>query len=106
MAQKKSTTTGLFGARWAHVFEEDSAQGAVYRREDGGIPLSRRPRERLELRDNGSALLFRPGPDDRPIEQEGTWREENGTIVVRTREGELRIVERSADRLVVQTRAR
>jgi hypothetical protein len=106
MAQKSSTPDALFGTRWVHVYEQDSAQGAVYRREDDDVPLSRRPRERLELRADGSALLFAPGPDDRLVEQQATWREESGVVVVRTRDSELRIIDRSPDRLVVQTQSR
>ena len=37
----------------------------MYRPEDDDIPLSRRPRERLELRADGSAHVFGGGPDDR-----------------------------------------
>jgi hypothetical protein len=88
-----------------HVFEEDTAEGAVYRPEDGDIPLSRRPRERFELDSDGSARLFVQGPDDRYVEQKATWREEGGAMVIRARQGgtELRIVERSPTKLVVKT---
>jgi hypothetical protein len=88
-----------------HVFEEDTAEGAVYRPEDGDIPLSRRPRERFELDADGSARLFVQGPDDRYVEQKATWREEGGAMVIRARQGgtELRIVERSPTKLVVKT---
>lgn len=89
-----------------HVFEEDTAEGAVYRPEDQAIPLSRRSRERLELGRDGSARLFVPGPDDRLVEQPATWHDEGGALVVRAREGgpELRIVDRSPARLVIQVR--
>lgn len=89
-----------------HVFEEDTPTGAVYRAEDDVIPLSRRPRERLELGADGSARLFLPGPDDRLTEQPATWREEGSAVVIRAGESgaELRIVERSPARLVVQIR--
>lgn len=104
MSAKRAGRDRLFGTRWVHVFEEDTPAGAVYRAEDDAIPLSRRPRERLELDRDGSARLFGSGPDDRPAERPASWREEDGVIVVRAREGgvELRIVERSADRLVVK----
>ena len=89
---------------WVHVFEEDTAEGAVYRREDSDIPLSRRPRERLELRPGGVAVLSTGGPDDRPVGKAGRWKEEGGQIVVRAGGAvRLRIVDRSADRLIVQT---
>lgn len=106
MPARRAVRDRLFGTRWVHVFEEDTPAGAVYRAEDDAIPLSRRPREQLELRRDGSARLFVPGPADRPVEQPATWQEEGGVLVVRAREGgaELRIVERSPTRLVVQTR--
>jgi hypothetical protein len=104
VAAKRAARDRLFATRWVHVFEEDTPVGAVYRAEDDAIPLSRRPREQLELRPDGSARLFGPGPADRPVEQPAAWREEDGAIVVRAREGgaELRIVERSPARLVVK----
>jgi hypothetical protein len=105
VSPRRAARDRLLGTRWVHVFEEDTPAGAVYRREDAAIPLSRRPREQLELRPGGAARLFVPGPADRPVEQPATWREEGGLIVVSAREGgaELRIVERSPERLVVQT---
>ena len=97
--------TDPFASAWVHVFEEDTAKGAVFRPEDDDIPLSRRPRERLELEPNGKARVYVQGPDDRYVEQPATWREEeDGEIVVRARSGGtvLRIVERSPKRLVVK----
>lgn len=103
MASKKADR--LFAARWVHVFEEDTAQGAVYRPEDDDIPLSRRPRERLELAKDGSAKMFTAGPDDRLVAQPATWRKEEGAVAIRTRDGaELRIVDRAPERIVVQVR--
>jgi hypothetical protein len=96
----------LFKTTWVHLFEEDTGAGEVYRPEDSAIPLSRRPRERIELDSDGAARLFRPGPDDRFIEQPASWKEEAGALVIRARTGgaELRITGRSPDRLVVQRR--
>jgi hypothetical protein len=69
--------------------------------------LSRRPRERLRLSADGSARLFTGGPDDRMTERAATWREEDDVLLVRADDGgsELRIVERSPERLVVKTGA-
>lgn len=95
---------------WVHVFEEDTPEGAVYRLEDDNIPLSRRPRERLALADDGSARVSAPGPDDRLVDQPATWHEDGGHVVVRTTARgaapprELVIVERSPTRLVVKRR--
>ena len=94
--------------RWVHVFEEDDASGQVYRRVAGDLPLSRRPRERLELRDDGSAILRIGGPDDRPRERRGVWREEHDAIVLSLAAGplgrasELRFVPAGDERLVLR----
>jgi hypothetical protein len=103
---KRAGGDRLFKTTWVHVFEEDTDAGAVYRPEDGAIPLSRRPRERIELDPDGTARFFLPGPDDRFIEQPAAWKDEAGTLVIRARKGggEMRITDRSPERLVVQTR--
>jgi hypothetical protein len=72
----------LFETTWVHVFEEDGPDGAVYRPEDGEVPLSRRPRERLSLSPDGSARLVVGGPDDRLREVEARWTEKEGEITV------------------------
>lgn len=89
---------------WIHVFEEDTAEGRVFRPESADIPLSRRPRQRLELYPDGTAVVAMPGPDDRPVPQQARWTEEDGAIVVRDAAGSvaLRIIDRSNDRLVVK----
>jgi hypothetical protein len=97
----------LFATGWVHVFEEDTAEGAVFRPEGDDIPLSRRPRERLELDPDGKARVFVQGPDDRYIEQPAAWVDEDGALVVRTRKGSvLQIVERTPTRLVVKMHGR
>jgi hypothetical protein len=94
----------LFATGWVHAFEEDTADGAVYRPRGSKLPLSRRPRERLELEADGTARLFVQGPDDRYVEQAARWHDEDGVIVVSRRDGgtDLRIVDRAPERLVVQ----
>lgn len=106
MPAKRAGGDRLFKTTWVRVFEEDTDAGAVYRPEDAAIPLSRRPRERIELDPDGSARLFLPGPDDRFVEQPASWIDRKGVLVIRAREGgaELRITDRSAERLVVQKR--
>ena len=97
----------LFTTRWVHLFEEDTASGEVYAPESGPIPLARRPRERLELRPDGSAVVYGPGADDRPVPQPARWTEQDGNVVVQRDAGgtALRIVARSPTRLVVSRRA-
>ena len=94
----------LFTTRWVHLHEQDSAAGEVYAPEDGPIPLSRRPRQRLELHQDGSATIYRGGADDRPTATAARWREDGDHLVVRTDAGDatLRIVERSPTRLVIE----
>jgi hypothetical protein len=106
VATKRAARDPLFATKWVHVFEEDTAEGAVYRAEDDAIPLSRRPRERLEFRPDGSARLLVPGPDDRLVEEKATWSDEDGALVVGAREGgtEVRVLDRSPKRLVVKVR--
>ena len=95
----------LFATGWVHAFEEDTAEGAVYRPRGSQLPLSRRPRERLELDADGTARIFVQGPDDRYIEQPASWQDDGGAVVVRARSGGhvLRIVEQLPDRLVVRS---
>ena len=93
----------LFTTRWVHLHEEDTAAGAVYRPLEGEIPLSRRPREQFDLSPGGSARLFTGSPDDRLAERPATWREDAGTTGARTPgAAEIRIIQRSPDRLVVK----
>src|SRR4051812_40183555 len=93
----------LFTTRWVHLHEQDSAAGEVYAPEDSPVPLSRRPRQRLELKPDGSAAIYSGGPDDRPTPTAARWSDDGGQMVVRTESGEtsLRIVERSPTRLVI-----
>lgn len=75
----------------------------MYRPEDDQIPLSRRPRERLEIHADGSAQILTAGPDDRFVAQPATWKDEPHGLVIKARKGghALRIVHRSPSRLVI-----
>lgn len=98
----------LFQHRWLHSYEEDTASGQFYRPESWDFPLSRRPREALELRADGAVRLLLPGEEDRPRAEDASWIEEGGAIVVRTAKkgsrggSTLRIVESGADKLVIR----
>jgi hypothetical protein len=98
----------LFGTTWVHVFEEDTAEGAVYRPEDSDIPLSRRPRERIQLQPDGSARISVQGADDRYVDQPATWKEEEGALVIRKAKEAppLRVVSQSPSRLIVRPESR
>jgi hypothetical protein len=77
-----SLSDWIFRTRWAHAFEEDGPDGAVYRPDDVELPRSRRPRMRISFSPDGQARLLVAGPDDRLREIEARWREENGEIRV------------------------
>lgn len=107
MPPKSMNSRMVIGKRWVHWFEEDTPDGSIYRPETEELPLSRRPRERLELDTDGSARILLSGPDDRLVATPATWREEQGSIVLRAAGGpgsrmlELRIVQAAPDRLLV-----
>ena len=84
MSDRPKPGDRLFTTRWVHLFEQDSPEGEVYAPEDGPIPLSRRPRERLELKPDGSAVVFGPGADDRPAPQPARWTEDERGLVLRS----------------------
>lgn len=95
----------LYTTRWVHVFEEDTAEGAVYRPEDDNIPLSRRPRERLELSADGTAKIITQGPDDRLVEKPATWTfPARETAAAAASAADVQIVKQSASSLIVRRR--
>jgi hypothetical protein len=89
---------------WVHAFEEDQAGDEVYRPATAPFPLSRRPREAFELHGDGSALVFRGGPDDRSMAHEATWSDTPRGIVVADKEAGVRylIVEQTPRQLIVR----
>jgi hypothetical protein len=89
---------------WVHVFEEDTAAEAVFKPEDADIPLSRRPRERIEFKSGGAVTIWKGGADDRPAPVPARWTQEGDELVVRDHDGavRLRVVEQSPDRLLVK----
>jgi hypothetical protein len=99
----------IFGRRWSHSFEEDSAAGRVYRPESWDFPLSRRPRESFVLESNGSAEIFAPGAADRPERQSASWTQDGDEIVIRAAKkgrragATLRIVEHDPDRILIRS---
>lgn len=57
---------------WGHSREEDSAGVEVWRPAGYPFPLAR-GRNWFELREDGSATFFGPGPDDRSSATLGFW---------------------------------
>ncbi|MGI9086327.1 MAG: hypothetical protein ACR2HH_01080 [Chthoniobacterales bacterium] len=104
MPAKSAPNESLFKRVWVHVHEEDSTEGQVYRPEEDDIPLSRRPRERIQLRPDGSASFSVPGPDDGYVEKPASWTNEEEGLVIRTRGGEqeLRLVRQEPSRLIIR----
>jgi hypothetical protein len=72
-ARRRSAGTPRISGRWIHLYEEDSARGAVYVPEATDVPLSRRPREVLDFGADGRAREFRPSGDDRLVPDTVTW---------------------------------
>lgn len=108
MARKRTSANKLLRRRWVHCFEEDTDRGAVFRPDSQEVPLSRRPREVLELKTDGVARVASMGPDDRLVEQTATWRQEGSDIVIHAAAASgrgprtYRIMQDSADRIIVQ----
>jgi hypothetical protein len=105
MTAKRASRDDLLKTRWVHVQEQDTAEGAVFVPDDEHVPLSRKPRDWLELRADGSATLYAPGADDRPVERRATWHEAGASAARRGQaEADVEIIARSPARLVVKLR--
>ena len=88
--------------RW--LLENAGDDELRFRPESYPLPLAR-GRTALELHEDGSARVFAPGPDDRPVEQPATWTEAGAPSKSRSRKGpEVTIVDRAPARLVVKVR--
>jgi len=72
----------LFGKTFVHAFEEDGAEGEVYRAEGDEVRRSRRPRERLSFSKDGTVRLMLARADDRLSEVKARWTVEGADIVV------------------------
>lgn len=57
---------------WVHSYEEDSADQAVYRPENFTFPTSR-GRGGFDLKLDGTAIQFGPGPTDQTATLPGRW---------------------------------
>jgi hypothetical protein len=71
----------VLGRRWVHVHEEDTDDEMVFRPADTPLPPAR-GRERFEFKPDGTFLEAAPGPTDAPEEREGSWKLEEGKLVL------------------------
>ncbi|GAA5037609.1 hypothetical protein HNP84_003167 [Thermocatellispora tengchongensis] len=63
---------------WLHSYEEDTGTTSVYRHPGHPFRPSRRMRRGMEFRADGTYVGLRPGPDDRPRQVTGRWRDLGG----------------------------
>lgn len=97
----------VLGQRWVHVQEEDTDDEMVFRPADQPLPPARGGRERFEFKPDGTFLERAPGPTDAPEERSGSWKLEEGKLLLESDDAPegLRVLEISAaepDRLVVK----
>jgi len=92
--------------QWLHSREEDTGAQIVFRPPDYDFPLTRRPREILELRPDGTLIKGIPSASDSVEEKGGKWKIEGSNRLVFYPEGESKetwkIVSVDRDRLVLE----
>jgi hypothetical protein len=96
--------TAALQQRWTHSHEEDTPGRTVFRPGGWRFPPSR-GRRSLELGPDGALVASGPGPTDRTVASEGSWRLRDDGVLELHEQGrstEMRVVELSADRLVVE----
>ena len=89
---------------WVHSHEEDTPTTTVYRLADFPFPPSR-GRKGFQLDPGGTMISRKPGPTDRSMTSEGTWKLSENQLELSPQGGSpqsltLELVE--PDRLVVQ----
>jgi|SRR5688572_11904174 hypothetical protein len=67
--------------RWIHSWEEDSGENRTYRREGFDFPLSRRPRQVVDLMADGHFVSRSGGPADATVAREGRWEARNSVLL-------------------------
>jgi len=91
-----------------HSSEEDTENEMVLRPADYDFPLTRRPRESLQLRPDGTLIKGSASPSDSVQEHKGTWRLEDDDELALYTSGEarpsqkLKIASIHDDRLVLK----
>lgn len=80
---KERDTEKILQRRWRHSHEEDKENVMVFRPASFEFPPSR-GRRSFELKPDGSLVEGRIGPDDRPLENQGSWElEDDDRLVLR-----------------------
>jgi hypothetical protein len=91
---------------WLHSREEDTGAQIVFRPPDYDFPLTRRPREILELRSDGTLIKGTPSASDSVEEKGGKWKIEGSDKLIFYSEGEpietWKIASVDSDRLVLE----
>jgi hypothetical protein len=93
--------------RWLHSREEDTESEKVFRPADYDFPLTRRPRESLDLKSDGSVSRGTAAPSDSLEQHHGKWTLDDDELTLYPESGrgaaeKLRIASISADRLVIK----
>ncbi|MCY7350991.1 MAG: hypothetical protein LH606_10020 [Cytophagaceae bacterium] len=65
---------------WVHSGEEDTENETVFRPADYDFPLSRRPRESFQLKQDGKLVKGEGSASDGVQETQGTWKLKNDEI--------------------------
>lgn len=90
--------------RWTHSHEEDTPGRMVFRPDGWPFPPSR-GRRSFALGRDGALLASGPGPTDKIVASDGRWRLRDDGVLEMEQQGrasELRVVEVSPDKLVVE----
>lgn len=78
--------TKYLSQKWTHSFEEDTTEEMVYR--PGGYVLGKaRGRNQFDLKKNGEVIDTRVGKDDVPNPVIGSWKLEEGKLVINLSDG-------------------
>ncbi|GAB3142968.1 hypothetical protein GCM10027057_27480 [Marisediminicola antarctica] len=76
-------TKDEFVGTWINSHEEDRDGVQVFRSEEYEFPPSR-GRMSFTLRADGSAITGQPGPDDRGVTGDGSWRIDGTVLTIRS----------------------
>ena len=91
---------------WVHSSEEDTADETVFRPADYDFPLTRRPRQSLELKPDGKLVKGIATAADSIAEAEGNWELADNNKIALNTESEppqtMEIASINKDKLVIK----